>query len=58
MEKYILTITCFNTKGQQYKEHIECDDMVGVSRAMITFDPKRGYEAVRWTVEKEVFLEI
>lgn len=56
MERYLVTIHCFNNEGKQSVEHIPADDLVGATRVIITYKPKRGFDPVKFTMEKEVVL--
>lgn len=56
MEKLMLTIFSFNNKGKRDEYTVTCDDMVSVTRHMMLYVPKRGYDPVEYRVRKEVVL--
>ena len=46
MSKYIITIITANAKQKTLEELFYEEDMIGVSRCLIGFKPRRGYEFV------------
>ena len=55
-EKYYLTIITAND-NEKIKEHcFECRDMVDLSRILLTFKPKRGYDFVTAHIDRIVVL--
>ena len=56
MEQLIVTVTSFSNAGKQSVHKETCGDMVDVSRFLLTFKPKRGYDPVTYRIEKEIVL--
>jgi hypothetical protein len=55
--KYLVTIICF--KGDKsYLFEDTCEDMVAVSRLLIAYQPKRGYEVIQYTVDVVEVLDV
>lgn len=55
---YMVDTMIINTKGRQEKFREECDDMVAVSRFMLSFKPKRGYDVVEFKITKGMVMGI
>lgn len=45
-EIYDLEIHCSNENGGSYKYNVDCDDIYAVTRALLTFRPKRNYKVI------------
>lgn len=52
MNTFLVCITSENGDGRICIDTVEQMDMVGVSRVLLTFKPKRGYEVMRWEIER------
>lgn len=49
---YIVTVHCENEKGKISESKHDCEDMIDVSRLLITYKPKRGYTLVNVIIDK------
>jgi hypothetical protein len=52
MIKIGVTITSINNSGKLEQNYIETDNLLGATRIMLTFKPKRGYRVVEHRVEE------
>ena len=52
MEKYYLTIITANDDGRTSEFGFECIDMIDVTRLLIGFKPKRGYDFVTAHIDR------
>lgn len=50
--KYLLTIHCENQVGIVSENEFELDTLVDVTRILLTFVPKRGYETFHYSIDK------
>lgn len=53
IEYFNVDIWCESTSNH-YKRTIECNCLMDVSRLLLRFKPKRGYEIVKVVTEKRV----
>ena len=57
IEKFFVTIICWREESEKFDQYeVECVDMVDVSRVLLTYKPKRGYELVNINIDKWVGL--
>jgi len=47
-----VTITSMNNDGKIDQRYIETESLLGATRIMLTFKPKRGYRVVQHRVEE------
>lgn len=52
VEKYLVTFTMENEKGNYRQSDEECGSMVSVARMLLTFKPKNGWEIFQIDVVK------
>lgn len=52
MNTFLVCITSENAEGRICIDTMEQPNMIGVSRILLTFKPKRGYIPVKWDVER------
>jgi hypothetical protein len=52
IEKYYLTIITANDNQKIDEQGFECKDMVDLSRVLIGFKPKRGYDFVTAHIDR------
>jgi hypothetical protein len=50
MKKFLVTIIS-EKNNQTFEESFDCDNLVNVSRLMIAYKPKRGYEPIHFSVD-------
>ena len=53
IEYFNVDIWCDNV-SKHYKQTIECNSMMDVSRLLLKFKPKRGYKVVKVVIEERV----
>lgn len=57
IEKFFVTIICWKEENNKFDQYeVECVDMVDVSRVLMTYKPKRGYDMVNVNIDKWVGL--
>lgn len=47
-----VTVDCVNDKGKFDQVYIETDNLLGATRFINTFKPKRGYRAVEFHIQE------
>ena len=52
IEKYYITIITANDNQKIHEQGFECKDMVDLSRVLIGFKPKRGYDFVTAHIDR------
>jgi hypothetical protein len=52
MIKIGVTITSINNSGKLEQNYIETDNLLGATRIMLTFKPKRGYRVIEHRIEE------
>lgn len=50
MDGFLIRITQINKSGKTHETTFECENMISVSRIILTFKAKRNYEIVEYLV--------
>lgn len=52
MIKIGITVVEQNQNGKVFEKYVETDTLLGATRFMNTYKPKRGREVIQWRVEE------